>query len=61
MSDAVTILGRLNQVCAVLFAVECGMRMSALGFVGHPASFASDPWNMLDLALVLAGIYEVRE
>lgn len=37
------------------FIVECVLKITALGFIGKSPAYLSDPWNVLDFLVVLAG------
>jgi hypothetical protein len=39
----------------VVFAIECIMKILAMGFVTDHGSYLRDPWNVLDFIVVMGG------
>ena len=38
-----------------VFIIECVLKVIAMGFIGFRGSYISDPWNWLDLTVVVTG------
>lgn len=49
------ILEKIGLVCTVIFAIECLLKIIALGFIVHKNSYLRDPWNMIDLVAIVIG------
>ncbi len=44
---------------SVFFAVECVIKIVALGFVFEKRTYLRDPWNVLDFVVVLLGVIDL--
>ena len=40
-----------------IFLLECVVKVTALGLIGDRTTYMGDPWNWLDLSVVIAGYY----
>ena len=51
------------EVCGfgflAIFVVECAIKITGNGFVGHDSSYWSDPWNRLDFSVVVLGLIDI--
>lgn len=50
-----TILSGSDLFFTSYFIVECVFKVIALGFIGNSPAYLSDPWNVLDFVVVIAG------
>lgn len=50
-----------NIVFVVIFMIEMTLKIIGMGFCGRNGSYLSDPWNWLDLAVVLTGLITISE
>lgn len=44
-----------DLVFTIYFIAECCCKVIALGFLGNSPAYLSDPWNVLDFIVVVAG------
>lgn len=47
-----------NQVCSILFALECAIKIVAKGLYFGQQSFLSDGWGWMDLIIVVSGVLQ---
>jgi hypothetical protein len=52
-NDVKDMLFIINQVVFWFFAIECLLRILALGFIATPNAYLKDSWNQLDFFIVL--------
>eukprot|EP01064_Diplonema_japonicum_P027866 TRINITY_DN4146_c1_g1_i1.p1 TRINITY_DN4146_c1_g1~~TRINITY_DN4146_c1_g1_i1.p1 ORF type:complete len:1687 (+),score=370.93 TRINITY_DN4146_c1_g1_i1:73-5133(+) len=45
-----------GNIFSFLFAVECGMKISGLGFYKRRGAYLKDEWNVLDFIIVISGL-----
>jgi len=58
-SNKNTILGYMDYIFLVIFAVEMVLKWIALGVILHPGSYMRDNWNILDFTAVAASALAV--
>eukprot|EP00347_Sterkiella_histriomuscorum_P021532 403333648 len=49
------ILDRIGLAFTAIFAVECLLKILAMGFIVHKHSYIRDPWNIIDLVAIVIG------
>eukprot|EP00818_Percolomonas_sp_WS_P004549 CAMPEP_0117439440 /NCGR_PEP_ID=MMETSP0759-20121206/2566_1 /TAXON_ID=63605 /ORGANISM="Percolomonas cosmopolitus, Strain WS" /LENGTH=1994 /DNA_ID=CAMNT_0005231155 /DNA_START=388 /DNA_END=6369 /DNA_ORIENTATION=- len=55
----VYILSTVEWVFTGIFSLEMIMKIIALGFILHPASYMRNPWNVLDFVIVSLAFFQV--
>jgi len=50
------VIARADLVFVIVFAVECGIKLIALGAMREPDGYFRSAWNWLDFLIVLEGI-----
>ncbi|KAL3673207.1 hypothetical protein V7S43_000930 [Phytophthora oleae] len=53
------IVNSADRVFTILFAVECSMKIVAMGLFGDQGAYLMDPWNWMDFIVVFIGILAV--
>ncbi|KAF4133455.1 Voltage-dependent L-type calcium channel domain-containing protein [Phytophthora infestans] len=48
-----------DTIFTILFAVECTMKIIAMGLIGDQGAYLMDPWNWMDFIVVFIGILAV--
>jgi hypothetical protein len=49
-----TLIARSELIFTLIFTMECGFKITALGFTGKQG-YLHDPWNWLDFIVVITG------
>lgn len=45
----------VNKACTIIYAVEAGLKILAMGFVVHSRSYLREVWNFIDFFIVACG------
>ncbi|KAE9028177.1 hypothetical protein PF005_g2409 [Phytophthora fragariae] len=53
------IVNSADTIFTVLFAIECTMKIVAMGLFGEQGAYLMDPWNWMDFLVVFIGILAV--
>ncbi|KAG7393764.1 hypothetical protein PHYPSEUDO_004527 [Phytophthora pseudosyringae] len=53
------IVNSADRIFTILFAVECTMKIVAMGLFGEQGAYLMDPWNWMDFVVVFIGILAV--
>ena len=53
------VLGWLGFGFSVIFTIEAGIKIFALGFIHGRKTYLKSYWNVLDFVIVIAGIIEI--
>lgn len=51
------VLNKFSEAFAIIFLVEAGIKIIALGFVLSPNSYLRSSWNVMDFLIVLIGYF----
>lgn len=51
-----TVANYADTTFTTLFAVECTLKIIAMGFIGKRGTYLMDPWNWIDFLVVFIGI-----
>jgi hypothetical protein len=49
------IVNSADSIFTVLFAIECSMKIVAMGLFGEQGAYLMDPWNWMDFIVVFIG------
>ncbi len=53
------VLNKITEILTYIFAVECSLKIAAMGFIFHKGSYIRDGWNLIDFTVVLLGLIEL--
>ncbi|GMF33382.1 unnamed protein product [Phytophthora lilii] len=52
------IVNSADRLFTILFAVECSMKIIAMGLFGEQGAYLMDPWNWMDFIVVFLGYFD---